>query len=455
MVSSKKEPGNNTEEIRRLESTLQDHLGHRILRSTAPLRISLRDWLYMTVEIVISLLVVVFLALPVFILLLFVKLISGRNIFSGTQVIGYEGIPITINYFNVPFKPIRSLALYYYILSGKLALISTSMRRDMSTNSSLENNYLHRLKPGVFSLWQVRKNSNIAHEGQTKTDWEYCFTRRPAADLLLLLRSAPAYLFASAIPAEADFINLLDVTFSNISMMEAVQRIKEAAQCTEKNQSIFFVNPDCLNTSCTDNEYLKLLQQADYVYPDGIGIAIACKILGTPLKENINGTDMLPFLSEMAAQNGLSFFLLGGKPGVAETMAANMTQKFNATIAGCHHGYFDHDHESEQITEKINNSGAAIVLVAFGAPLQEKWISEHQKDLNAGVALGVGGLFDFYSGNTKRAPRWLREIGLEWVYRILQEPGRMWKRYVIGNPLFLTRVLFWKIRKHRQQRSTS
>jgi N-acetylglucosaminyldiphosphoundecaprenol N-acetyl-beta-D-mannosaminyltransferase len=114
------------------------------------------------------------------------------------------------------------------------------------------------------------------------------------------------------------------------------------------------------------------------------------------------------------------------------------------TIAGTHHGYFNHATESEGIVDLVNRSSADILLVAFGVPLQEKWIAANHSRLQTSVCMGVGGLFDFYSGNTRRAPRWLRELGLEWVYRILQEPGRMWQRYVVGNPLFLYRVLVWR-----------
>ncbi|NTV93680.1 MAG: WecB/TagA/CpsF family glycosyltransferase, partial [Chlorobiaceae bacterium] len=108
-------------------------------------------------------------------------------------------------------------------------------------------------------------------------------------------------------------------------------------------------------------------------------------------------------------------------------------------------GYFDHRSESDAVIGKINSSGAAILLVAFGAPLQEIWIAEHRQKLLPRVLMGVGGLFDFYSGTIRRAPRWMREIGFEWVYRIFQEPARMWRRYVIGNPLFLYRVMKWKV----------
>jgi N-acetylglucosaminyldiphosphoundecaprenol N-acetyl-beta-D-mannosaminyltransferase len=108
-------------------------------------------------------------------------------------------------------------------------------------------------------------------------------------------------------------------------------------------------------------------------------------------------------------------------------------------IAGTRDGYFDAAEEAEVI-ESINASGADILLVAFGAPRQDVWLKAHKQALRVPVRMGVGGLFDFYSGRIPRAPVWMREMGLEWTYRLLQEPGRMWRRYIIGNPLFLYRV---------------
>jgi N-acetylglucosaminyldiphosphoundecaprenol N-acetyl-beta-D-mannosaminyltransferase len=108
-------------------------------------------------------------------------------------------------------------------------------------------------------------------------------------------------------------------------------------------------------------------------------------------------------------------------------------------IAGARDGYFSPE-EEEGVVDAINGSGARILLVAFGAPRQELWLARWRDRLLAPVSMGVGGLFDFYSGRIPRAPLWMREMGLEWVYRLMQEPGRMWRRYVIGNPLFLYRV---------------
>ena len=109
-------------------------------------------------------------------------------------------------------------------------------------------------------------------------------------------------------------------------------------------------------------------------------------------------------------------------------------------IAGYHHGYFSEE-EKNSIFKKIEESGASLLLVAFGAPKQDIWIQKNIASMKLKVAMGVGGLFDFYSGNIPRAPLWMREMGLEWLYRLYQEPWRLWKRYVIGNPIFIYRVL--------------
>ena len=123
-----------------------------------------------------------------------------------------------------------------------------------------------------------------------------------------------------------------------------------------------------------------------------------------------------------------------------------MRERFPAlAIVGFHDGFFKPE-ETERILEEINNSNADILLVAFGTPKQELWLAEHHDKLKPCVRLGVGGLFDFYSGRMPRAPIWMREIGMEWSWRLLQEPGRMWRRYLIGNPLFLYRVWLQKNR---------
>jgi N-acetylglucosaminyldiphosphoundecaprenol N-acetyl-beta-D-mannosaminyltransferase len=133
-------------------------------------------------------------------------------------------------------------------------------------------------------------------------------------------------------------------------------------------------------------------------------------------------------------------FFLGARAGIAELAAQNMQGRYpDLCIAGTHDGYFSPEEESGVI-RTINESGAKILFVAFGAPRQELWLAQHHEALAPSLRLGVGAALDFYSGSIPRAPQWLREIGFEWAYRLYLEPGRMWRRYVVGNPLFLYRV---------------
>jgi N-acetylglucosaminyldiphosphoundecaprenol N-acetyl-beta-D-mannosaminyltransferase len=149
---------------------------------------------------------------------------------------------------------------------------------------------------------------------------------------------------------------------------------------------------------------------------------------------------MFPLLCEVAARERLPIYLLGARPGIAKAVADNMVKRYpELEIAGTRDGYFDSG-EEQAVVDAINTSGARILLVAFGAPRQELWLERWRERLVPPVGMGVGGLFDFYSGRIPRAPVWMREMGLEWVFRLMQEPGRMWRRYIIGNPLFLYRV---------------
>jgi exopolysaccharide biosynthesis WecB/TagA/CpsF family protein len=201
-----------------------------------------------------------------------------------------------------------------------------------------------------------------------------------------------------------------------------------------------------LNIASHDEDYSAVLQQADRILADGIGLKIGSRLLNQALKANVNGTDLFPRLCERAAIHGYSLFLLGGQPGVAAKAAETMQQRYpGLEIAGTRDGFFTPEQEAEIIAD-INASGAAILLVGFGAPKQELWLSRVKQSLASPVCMGVGGLFDYYSGRIPRAPLWLREMGLEWAWRFCQEPMRMWRRYLVGNPLFIYRVL-----RQRQQ----
>ena len=393
------------------------------------------------VEIVLAISVLFLLGLPVLFFLAVRKALNGKKILVKKVVTGKSGRPLGLNYFNLKWRPAAGLALLLSVVKGDLAFVGGSLVDHVPKELEPENNYLLSTKPGLFSLWNLRSACKIGHEGFKETEWEYCFTKNHISDLFIALRSIPTYFLKSSELQTPSSVAVFDIPFSNVTMLEAVDLIHEDLASGNEIRTIFFINADCLNKSYTDSSYSSILQNADYVLPDGIGINISCRMLGTTLKENVNGTDMLPFLCDMAVHKRYSIFLLGGLPGVAEKMADKIKTMFGVTIAGTHHGHFDHIERSDLVVDQVNKSGADILLVAFGSPLQEKWIAANKSKLQAGVALGVGGLFDFYSGNTKRSPRWFRELGLEWMYRMIQEPGRMWRRYIIGNPLFIYRVM--------------
>jgi N-acetylglucosaminyldiphosphoundecaprenol N-acetyl-beta-D-mannosaminyltransferase len=234
-------------------------------------------------------------------------------------------------------------------------------------------------------------------------------------------------------------LNIGGIQMVNLAMDEAIFAI-EAALTAKEPTKIAFVNADCVNIAAKRPDYKQQLAEIDWVFVDGIGMKIAGKVLGQPVRDNVNGTDLFPRLCESMASGGHSLFLLGAKPGIAHAAAEWAKSTYpGLRVAGVHHGYFS-DEEAASIADLIHASGASVLLVALGAPRQEIWINRHIKTTGVKLALGVGGLFDYYSGRIPRAPLWVRKIGAEWVFRLLQEPSRLWRRYLVGNFIFLLRI---------------
>lgn len=235
---------------------------------------------------------------------------------------------------------------------------------------------------------------------------------------------------------------LFRVNIQNCTMNEAVSLlIGNAIKKVKTN--VAFVNADCLNKAWQFEQYQSVLGKMHAVFPDGIGVKIAAKMKGVNVTENVNGTDLFPLLCEHAAENKLSIFLLGARPGVASQCAKNMQKKFPSLhFAGTCHGYYD-TADTDRLIHEINISNADILIVAFGAPKQEFWMNRYTNKLKPSIRIGVGGCLDFYAERIPRAPLIMRKASLEWVWRLIQEPARMWRRYLIGNPLFLFRA--WKM----------
>ncbi|WFF41699.1 WecB/TagA/CpsF family glycosyltransferase [Salinicola endophyticus] len=229
---------------------------------------------------------------------------------------------------------------------------------------------------------------------------------------------------------------LFGLSLVSATLEAAVDAITErAAQRTPT--TINFINAHCVNVTRRDAQYRQSLAQTDLLLPDGSGIRIASKLAGSPLGDNLNGTDLFPALCDRAATRGLSIYLLGGSPGTAAKAADAMQQRYpTLDIAGTQHGFFAAE-ETELLISRINRAKPDLLFVGFGVPIQENWIAENRHRLQVPVVLGVGGLFDYYADNVSRAPAWVRRCGCEWMWRLAQEPRRLAQRYLIGNVTFL------------------
>jgi len=208
---------------------------------------------------------------------------------------------------------------------------------------------------------------------------------------------------------------------------------------------VLHVNVNCLNLAYKQPWLASFLNTADIVFCDGAGVILGARILGHRIPQRITYADWIWQLAKLAEPQGFTFFFLGARPGTAEKAAHRLKERFpSLRIVGIHHGYFDKTlggPENEAVIEKINAAKPNILIVGFGMPLQERWLMENWNRIEANVALTGGAVFDYVSGELRRGPRWMTDHGLEWLARLIIEPRRLWKRYLIGNPLFLARVI--------------
>lgn len=226
----------------------------------------------------------------------------------------------------------------------------------------------------------------------------------------------------------AEKINIRGVIFDNVTLDEAVERL---LSCLEKGEQCALHTPNSeIVQSCIDSpELYPVINSAELIIPDGIGVVKAGRILSTPFKGGkVAGIEVGEELIKRLAGTAHSVYLLGGKPGIAEAARDRLSQKYPGVIfCGCHDGYFEKSGgESDAVVEKINASGADVLFVCLGAPTQEKWIyANRSKFTNVKLMLALGGSLDGYSGNVKRAPQIFIKLGLEWFYRLLCEPSRL------------------------------
>lgn len=234
-------------------------------------------------------------------------------------------------------------------------------------------------------------------------------------------------------------INILGVHVSKVNMNDAV---KKAEELVEKDglSMIFTPNSEIILYASNNPGYTEVLNQADMVVPDGIGVVYGAKILGDKLEERVAGYDLVVNFFDVLAKKEKSVYLLGAKPGVAEVAAENLVKKYpGLKIAGTRDGYFK-DEDDEKVIEEINKTSPDFLMVCIGFPKQENWIYKHRDKLNARLAIGAGGCIDVFAGNVQRAPEFYCKHGIEWLYRLIKQPSRFVR--MLALPKFGLKVLF-------------
>ncbi len=235
-----------------------------------------------------------------------------------------------------------------------------------------------------------------------------------------------------------DQISILGLPVDNISKKEALDKFKGFLN-GDDCRIIITPNPEMLSEALKNDALAEAIRKADMRLPDGISLIHVSKALGTPLRERVSGIDFSRSAMDILAERGESVFFFGGKPGIAEKASEKLTEQIpGLKTAGCRSGYYDPS-EEEGIVRQIRESGASLLLVAMGSPKQELFICDHRDELGVKAAAGVGGSFDVWSGTLKRAPEAYRKLGLEWLYRLRQEPSRLGRMARI--PVFMLKAV--------------
>ncbi len=243
-------------------------------------------------------------------------------------------------------------------------------------------------------------------------------------------------------------IDVLGIGFDNLTLPGAIDK---AYSMTEQPGNHFVVTPnsEIVYMSRTDEKLKEILLKADLVVPDGIGVVKAAHMLKTPMKEKVAGIELGEGLIEKLSKTEKSIFLLGAKPGTAQTAADNLMVKYpGLKVAGVHDGYFKDD---APVIDEINASGAQVLFVCLGAPKQEYWMYENADKLDTRLMLGLGGSLDVFAGQIKRAPDFWIKLGLEWFYRLMKQPSRIGRMMAL--PKFMLEVKKYAKKKEERVRN--
>jgi N-acetylglucosaminyldiphosphoundecaprenol N-acetyl-beta-D-mannosaminyltransferase len=237
-------------------------------------------------------------------------------------------------------------------------------------------------------------------------------------------------------------IRIGEIWIDQLTLAEALDSI-ELLVDAGRGGAVFTPNTDHLVTAEEDAELREAYAGADLALVDGMPVVWASRLLGTPLPERVSGADLTPLLLERAAGRGLRVYLLGGQPGVAAKAAERLRGR-GVAIAGTASPFIGlgAQPDEDEVVAQVRAARPDLVLVALGAPKQERFIHRRARQLAPAVCIGVGATLDFLAGTVRRAPRWMSRAGLEWLFRLIQEPRRLARRYLLNDPRFA--LIVWR-----------
>ena len=232
-------------------------------------------------------------------------------------------------------------------------------------------------------------------------------------------------------------VEILGVKIDNLKVGEALERIEQLIEEGRRGKPRYIVKPntEIVTYAQSDSQFKNILNFADLAPPDGVGLMIGSKLLSSGLNQRVGGPDLTEAILKLAEDKGYSCYFYGAKPKVIEKLSLVLKKRFpKLKIAGLRHGYVEKD---ESVVVEIKTVKPDILFVALGYPKQEKWIATNLNDFKVPLSIAEGGSFDFISGETKRAPYWMRKLGLEWLFRLIIEPGRIRRQMALPKFLWL------------------
>jgi len=247
-------------------------------------------------------------------------------------------------------------------------------------------------------------------------------------------------------------VRIFDCDVAALTMEETIKEIEGRIQKREKTQHVV-INAGKVALMEKDEKLKDIVKSCPIINADGQSVVWASKLMGRPVPERVAGIDLMGKLIEVSARKGYRIYFFGAKEEVVKKVVKVYKDKYpNLNVAGYRNGYFT-EADMPSIIEDMKNSKADILFVAFSSPKKEYWLAKYMDAIDIPFCMGVGGSFDVVSGKTRRAPKWMQRTGLEWYYRFMQEPHRMFKRYLVGNAKFIDLVLQERFHIHGKGRA--